>query len=197
MTVFHLQCCYLFLPFSVLAKRRSGSRFSEQFMDGNFLGIGVDDLVQKFDSRSKSEGRTQQLLFLSSGSLADSSVSAPRLSSSLPHTITIKGEEISLKCSLPEETWAEKFFFHCKDQSDLTIKHKFLNRNTVILRTADLNSNQIKIICTCRYWETSNRWSFSPNSNHLVFSIVGKMDIHCSEIFTPMGVKCSTYENTR
>ncbi|XP_032092521.1 uncharacterized protein LOC116522044 [Thamnophis elegans] len=114
------------------------------------------------------------------GSQKYSSLPAPRLSSSIQHDFIIKGEEISLNCSLPkgvesgspEGLTRIKFFFYCRDQSYLPIGDQFLTNNTFNFRTGHLNSSQIKITCTCEIRETSEGWTFSPESNQLVFSVI-------------------------
>ncbi|XP_060540900.1 uncharacterized protein LOC117658570 [Pantherophis guttatus] len=102
----------------------------------------------------------------------DSSLLAPSLSSSLPYTVIIKGEEIPLKCSIPEGSSTELSFFYCFDQSGMPIKHADLHKHTFILKTVDLYSNQTKIACTCAFLEPSGGNQFSLNSNQLVFSII-------------------------
>ncbi|XP_039193760.1 uncharacterized protein LOC120305649 [Crotalus tigris] len=115
------------------------------------------------------------------GSQTDSSRSAPRLSSSLPHSFIIKGEEIPLNCSLPEgvASWSpegsHRFFFYCKDQSGKSVGGQHLPNNTVNIRTENLTSDQIKIICNCKIRETSWGWPSSPESNQLVFSVVDEL----------------------
>ncbi|XP_026580664.1 uncharacterized protein LOC113453384, partial [Pseudonaja textilis] len=96
---------------------------------------------------------------------------APKLSSPLPDTVFIKGEEISLKCSLPEEYWAESFIFYCKDQSDLIVTYVNINKNTFKLRTAGVNSDRTKITCVCWFRDPPGGWPPSPQSNQLVFFV--------------------------
>lgn len=118
--------------------------------------------------------RISRLLCLSSGSQTDARLPAPRLSSPLPHTVIIQGEVIPLKCSPPGGCRAESFFFLCKNQSGLPIEYKYLSKNTFGFWTADLNSVPIKIMCACKFWETSVGGSSSLQSNQLVFSVIGK-----------------------
>ncbi|KAG8141082.1 hypothetical protein E2320_003703, partial [Naja naja] len=68
------------------------------------------------------------------------------------------------------------FFFICKDQSASVIEDEHLSNNTFNVKTENLSSGQIKIICICKIMErleTSGRWPYSPESNQLVFSVVG------------------------
>ncbi|KAG8141023.1 hypothetical protein E2320_003643 [Naja naja] len=70
-----------------------------------------------------------------------------------------------------EKYWAESFIFYCKDQSDLIITYENITKNTFKLRTADLNSDQMKIKCICWFWDPPEGWPPSPQSNQLDFFI--------------------------
>ncbi|KAG8141027.1 hypothetical protein E2320_003713 [Naja naja] len=70
-----------------------------------------------------------------------------------------------------EKYWAESFIFYCKDQSDLIITYENITKNTFKLRTADLNSDQMKIKCTCWFWYPHGGSPPSPQSNQLDFFI--------------------------
>ncbi|XP_039193757.1 uncharacterized protein LOC120305646 [Crotalus tigris] len=118
---------------------------------------------------------------LGAGSQTDSSRSAPRLSSSLPYSFIIKGEEIPLNCSLSEGVTSRspegshKFLFNCTDQSGNLVDFQHIPNNTISVRTENLNSDQIKIICNCKIRQSAGGWSSSPKSNQLVFSVVGEL----------------------
>ncbi|KAL7977751.1 hypothetical protein Chor_009700, partial [Crotalus horridus] len=118
---------------------------------------------------------------LGAGSQTDSSRSAPRLSSSLPYSFIIKGEEIPLNCSLPEGVasrspeGSHKYLFECKDQSGKLFGFRHLPNNTFNVRTENLTPYQIKIICKCKIRESFGVWSSSPESNQVVFSVVGEL----------------------
>ncbi|KAG8141025.1 hypothetical protein E2320_003641 [Naja naja] len=63
-----------------------------------------------------------------------------------------------------------------QDQSGLIIEDEHLSINTFNVTTENLSSGQIKIICICKIMErleTSGTWPYSPESNQLVFSVVG------------------------
>ncbi|KAG8141013.1 hypothetical protein E2320_003637, partial [Naja naja] len=70
-----------------------------------------------------------------------------------------------------EKYWAESFIFYCKDQSDLIITYENITKNTFKLRTADLNSDQMKIKCICWFWDPPEGWPPSRQSNQLGFFI--------------------------
>ncbi|KAG8141087.1 hypothetical protein E2320_003704, partial [Naja naja] len=76
----------------------------------------------------------------------------------------------------PERSHSIRFHFFCKDESDSPIQDHYISNNTLNIRTENLSSGQIKIICTCKIMErleTSGKWPYSPESNQLVFSVVG------------------------
>ncbi|XP_039193758.1 uncharacterized protein LOC120305647 [Crotalus tigris] len=118
---------------------------------------------------------------LGEGSQTDSSRSAPRLSSSLPYSFIIKGEEIPLNCFFPEGVTSRSpegshiFLFYCKDQYGESVGDHPLSNNTFNLRTENLTPYQIKIICKCKIRQSSRGWSDYPESNQLVFSVVGEL----------------------
>ncbi|KAL7977757.1 hypothetical protein Chor_009706 [Crotalus horridus] len=61
------------------------------------------------------------------------------------------------------------------DQSGKSVGGQHLPNNTVNIRTENLTSDQIKIICNCKIRETSWGWPSSPESNQLVFSVVDEL----------------------
>ncbi|KAG8147274.1 hypothetical protein E2320_000042, partial [Naja naja] len=76
----------------------------------------------------------------------------------------------------PEGSHRIRFFFICKNESYLTIQDHHLSNNTFNVRTENVSSDQI--ICTCKFMfrkfrETSWGQPYSPESNQLVFSVVG------------------------
>ncbi|KAG8141015.1 hypothetical protein E2320_003636, partial [Naja naja] len=76
----------------------------------------------------------------------------------------------------PEGSHRIRFFFICKNESYLPIKDEHLSNNTFNLKTENLSSGQI--ICTCKFAfrkfeETPWGQLYSPESNQLVFSVVG------------------------
>ncbi|KAG8141088.1 hypothetical protein E2320_003702 [Naja naja] len=76
----------------------------------------------------------------------------------------------------PKASHSIRFHFFCKDESYSPIQDHYISNNTLNIRTENLSSGQINIICTCKIMErleTPGRWPYSPESNQLVFSVVG------------------------
>ncbi|ETE58572.1 hypothetical protein L345_15707, partial [Ophiophagus hannah] len=71
----------------------------------------------------------------------------------------------------PEGSHRIKFFFYCNDESKLPIGDEQLFNNTFNVRTENVSSS--KIMCKCKIMETSWGQLNYPESNQLVFSVVG------------------------
>ncbi|KAG8141028.1 hypothetical protein E2320_003713, partial [Naja naja] len=169
--------------FMFYCKDRSDLTITNEGLNENTFNLRTADLnsdLIKCTCRFERVGgwltspQSKQMVFRVHGSW----LPAPKLSSPLPDTVVIKGEEIPLKCSLPEKYWAESFIFYCKDQSDLIITYEVIyvtyeniTKNTFKFRTADLNSDQMKIKCTCWFWYPHGGSPPSPQSNQLDFFI--------------------------
>ncbi|KAG8141086.1 hypothetical protein E2320_003705, partial [Naja naja] len=76
----------------------------------------------------------------------------------------------------PNGSHSIRFFFICKDQSASIIGDEHVSNNTFNVRTENLSSGQIKVICICKMVESSWGQPYSPESNQLVFSVVGVPD---------------------
>ncbi|XP_060540901.1 uncharacterized protein LOC132709902 [Pantherophis guttatus] len=111
---------------------------------------------------------------LGADSRTDSSPSTSRLSFFPPHSIFVQGEEMTLKCSVPDTHQLQIFFFRCKNESGSPILEKAHQRNTWNISTAHLNETR-KLICSCwskTHTGTGTKWSYSPQSDSREFLVV-------------------------
>ncbi|ETE58571.1 hypothetical protein L345_15706, partial [Ophiophagus hannah] len=91
------------------------------------------------------------------------------------------------------------------DQLYFPIEDRHLLNNTFNVGTENLSSGQIKIICICKFVETSGGQPYSPESNQLVFSVVDvlpspllRVDLLSQRVKEgdPLVFLCSTEEGT-